>query len=345
MVRMLRRRDLSSPLSEFLGITVVVAVLYFGGRLVLQDNIGLAPENFIGFILIFSQLISPAKSFSNAFYHIQRGLASVERIEQVLDAPVTIQDHPDARPVKEFKEHIKFEDVSFSYNKDEIVLENINLTFPKGKTCAIVGPSGAGKSTLVDLIPRFYDPDEGQITLDGTDIRNYKIEDLRQLIGIVTQESILFNDTIYNNITFGVEEASQEDVEQAAKVANAHRFIVKFSDGYQTNIGDQGSKLSGGQRQRITIARAILKNPPILILDEATSSLDTKSEQLVQEALSQLMKNRTSIVIAHRLSTIQDADRIVVLEEGQITEKGVHPTLMEKGGAYKKLVELQTFES
>ncbi len=345
MVSILRRRDLSSPLSEFLGISVVVAVLYFGGRLVLQDNIALAPENFIGFILIFSQLISPAKSFSNAYYKVQRGLASVERIEAILDKPLTIHDIPNAKSLQNISEGIEFSHVSFSYEKGQPVLKDINLSIEKGETFAIVGPSGAGKSTLIDLIPRYHDPEKGEILLDGIDIRKYKLQDLRQLMGMVTQESILFNDTIFNNIAFGQPDASKEAVQRAAKVANAHRFIVQFPREYDTNIGDQGAKLSGGQRQRLAIARAILKNPPVLILDEATSSLDTKSEKLVQKALTDLMKNRTSIVIAHRLSTIQNADKIVVLEGGQVVEKGDHNSLMEAEGAYKKLVDLQAFDA
>jgi len=317
-------------------------VLWFGGRLVLQNPEALPPETFIGFMVIFSQLIPPAKSFSTAFYHIQKGLASSDRIHSILDAEVTIKERPDARPLEGFRERIAYEGVWFAYEK-KTVLRHINLTIEKGQTVAIVGQSGAGKSTLVDLLPRFYDPTKGRITLDGLDLQEVKIAALRALLGVVTQEAILFNDTVFNNIAFGEEDASQAAVEQAARMANAHDFIERLPNGYQTRIGDRGSKLSGGERQRLTIARALLKNPPILILDEATSNLDSESEKLVQDAIYKLMQNRTSIVIAHRLSTIQSADKIVVMQEGSIIEQGAHETLLEQKGAYKKLIDLQAF--
>ncbi|MDZ4844177.1 MAG: ABC transporter ATP-binding protein [Chitinophagales bacterium] len=345
MTRAFRKRDLSSPLSEFLGITIVVTVLWFGGRLVLSADSALEAETFIGFMVIFSQLIQPAKSFSGAYYNIQKGLASVDRITKILDADIRIVQKPDAKSVNTFNAQIEFRNVSFAYYNfdDKRVLEDINLTIKKGKMVALVGQSGAGKSSLVDLIPRFYDPVQGEILLDGIDIKDYKLPDLRKLMGVVTQESILFNDTVYNNIAFGVENASREDIINAAKVANAHDFIIRMEQGYDTVIGDRGHKLSGGERQRLTIARAILNDPPILILDEATSSLDTESEKLVQDAVYKLMEHRTSIVIAHRLSTIQYADEIVVLQDGKIMERGNHISLMAHEGVYKKLVDLQAF--
>ncbi len=339
---MQRRNDLSSPLSEFLSICIVAIVLYFGGRLVLSDTSSLQAETFIAFMVIFSQILSPAKSFSNAFYHIQKGIASVERVATILDAPNPIKDTPNAQTINTFQHQIQFKDVHFSYTPDIPTLSNVNLTITKGNIIALVGASGAGKSTLADLLPRFYDVTQGQILLDGQDIRQYKLHDLRQLMGIVTQQALLFNDTIFNNIAFGLEEVTEEEVIKAAKIANAHEFISQQEHGYHTNIGDGGCKLSGGERQRLTIARAILQNPPILILDEATSSLDAASENLVQEALLQLMKNRTSIVIAHRLSTIQSAHEIIVLDKGKIVERGTHQSLVkQQGGVYKKLVELQ----
>lgn len=337
-----RKRELSSPLSEFLGITVVVVVLWFGGRLVLNENSRLAAETFIAFIVIFSQLIPPAKSFASAFYNIQKGIASAERIEKVLDAEITVKEKLNPLPIKSFNKEIEYRNVGFSYEK-EMVLDKLNFKIAKGKMIALVGQSGGGKSTLADLLPRFYDPVAGEILIDGINIKEYNLYDLRNLLGIVTQESILFNDTVYNNIAFGTENATEEDVIAAAKIANAHDFVQQMENGYQTFIGDRGGKLSGGQRQRLSIARAILANPPILILDEATSALDSESEKLVQDALYKLMKNRTSIVIAHRLSTIQFADEIIVLQNGKIMEQGNHIGLSAKNGIYKKLVDLQAF--
>ncbi|HXH17772.1 MAG TPA: ABC transporter ATP-binding protein [Chitinophagales bacterium] len=345
MTRALRQRDLSSPLTEFLGITILAVVLWFGGKIVLEPGSSLQPEAFIFFMVTFSQLIAPAKSFSTAYYNIQKGLASAERIGKILDADIRIRQKPDAKSVSAFLDKIEFRNVSFAYYNydDKRVLQNINLTIRKGKMVALVGQSGAGKSTLVDLIPRFYDPSEGEILIDGVNIKDYQLADLRKLMGIVTQESILFNDTVANNIRFGVEKASLDDIVSAAKVANAHDFIMRLENGYDTVIGDRGHKLSGGERQRLTIARAILSDPPILILDEATSSLDTENEKLVQDAVYRLMEHRTSIVIAHRLSTIQYADEIVVLQDGKIIEQGNHISLMAKDGIYKKLVDLQAF--
>jgi len=342
MTGILRRRELSSPLTEFLGIAVVVIVLWFGGRLVLNFESSLKPEIFINFIVIFSQLIPSFKSFASAFYLIQKGVASSDRIVQILDRDIEIREKVNPERLHEFKTDIEYRNVSFAYEKEN-VLENININVKRGKAFALFGPSGAGKSTLADLVMRFYDPTEGQVLIDGVDLKDLKISDLRDLIGVVTQDSILFNDTVFNNIAFNMDNPSDEEVINAAKVANAHEFIVKLEKGYETNIGDSGNKLSGGQKQRLSIARAILKNPPILILDEATSALDAESEKLVQDAIFNLMKNRTSIVIAHRLSTILYADEIVVLQHGKIVERGDHEGLMSKGGVYKKLVELQAF--
>lgn len=342
LTRLLWRRDLSSPLSEFLGILVVSVLLWFGSRLVFSGEMEAA--TFLTFIFAFYSVIEPAKAFSKAYYNIQKGIAAMQRVEVILDAENTITDHPEASTISSLEQGIVYRDVTFQYRNEEgPVLQGINLEIPKGQLIALVGPSGAGKSTLVDLLPRFYDVQEGGIFIDGTDIRHLKLEDLRQMMGIVSQEAILFNDTIYNNIVFGLEGVTQEDVERAAKIANAHDFITATEHGYQTNIGDRGNKLSGGQRQRLTIARAILKNPPILILDEATSALDSESEKLVQEALVELMKNRTSIAIAHRLSTIQHADVIVVMKDGRIVERGSHEELLQSKGEYHKLVELQAF--
>ncbi len=328
------KRDLSSPLSEFMGVAVVAVILWIGGNMVFAGE--MKPSEFFFYIICFYQILVPAKAISTSFTSIQRGLASAERIFAVVDMVPEIQEVPQAKKITEFTSAIEFKNVSFSYG-NEPVLKNINLTIQKGKTIALVGPSGGGKSTLADMVPRFYDVLEGGITIDGKNIKEYSLESLRGLMGIVTQESILFNDTIFNNIAFGKPEASQEEVMRAATIANAHDFIMQTENGYQTNIGDRGMKLSGGQRQRISIARAILKNPPILILDEATSALDSESEKLVQEALTNLMKNRTSLVIAHRLSTIQHADEILVLRKGQIEERGSHRELLEKDGLYKKL--------
>ena len=340
-----RRRDLASPVSEFLGTLVMTVVMYFGGILVLGSNSSLEPSEFIAFIAIFSQVITPAKSLTTAWYNIQKGLASSERIYKILDAEVLIKDPIYPVDIKPFENKISFNDVSFSYVKEDgkTVLKNINLDIPKGKTVALVGQSGSGKTTLADMLPRYYDVDLGSITIDGINIKDLRITDLRGLMGIVTQESILFNDTVFNNIAFGMENATEADVIAAAKIANANDFITAMSEGYQTTIGDRGSKLSGGQRQRLSIARAVLKNPPILILDEATSALDTESERLVQEALINLMKQRTTLVIAHRLSTIVHADEIIVMQHGEIVERGTHQELLNKNGYYKRLFDLQTF--
>lgn len=342
MIGIYRRRDLSSPMSEFLSSVVIIVVLWFGGQMVLSDSSTISAADFITYIIIFSQIIPPAKTFAQGYYHIQKGIASAERIFEILDAEEMIVEKPDARPISSFNEKIEYRNVGFKYIKEN-VLSNVNLTVEKGKIIALVGESGGGKSTMVDLLPRFYDVTEGSILIDGHDLRDYRIDHLRGLMGIVTQESILFNDTLFNNIAFGSINATYEDVVAAARVANAHNFIMEMEKGYDTTIGDRGSNLSGGQRQRISIARAVLKNPPILILDEATSSLDTESERLVQDALAQVMSTRTSIVIAHRLSTIQHADEIIVMQKGQIAERGKHDALIAKGGVYKRLFDLQSF--
>lgn len=339
---LLWRRDLSSPLTEFLGIAVVSILLWYGSRQVFSGALG--AESFFAFLMAFYYVIDPAKSFSKAYYNFQKGAAAVDRVDHILNAEETIKEKKDAIPIQHFNHSIEYRDIDFFYQADEKkILDKVNLRIPKGEIIALVGASGAGKSTLVDLLPRFYDVSSGGVFIDGKNIKDLKVKDLRHLMGIVSQEAILFNDTIYNNIVFGLEDISEEQVIEAAKIANAHDFILNTEKGYQTNIGDRGNKLSGGQRQRITIARAVLKNPPILILDEATSALDSESEKLVQQSLTQLMKNRTSIVIAHRLSTIQHADEIIVMQDGKIIEKGRHEFLLEKKGAYQKLVELQTF--
>ena len=337
-----RRRDLSSPMSEFLSSVVIIIVLWFGGGLVLGENSPISGEIFITYMLIFSQIIPPAKTFATGYYSMQKGLASADRIFEILDAEEVIEEKPDALSINTFNERIEYRDVNFRY-EDELVLKNINLTVEKGKIVALVGQSGGGKSTMVDLLPRFYDTVDGAILIDGVNIRDYRIDHVRGLMGIVTQESILFNDTVFNNIAFGMPDVTEEQVVEAAHIANADEFIRKMPAGYQTNIGDRGTKLSGGQRQRISIARAILRNPPILIMDEATSALDTESERLVQDALAKVMRDRTSIVIAHRLSTIKFADEIIVLQKGEIVERGDHETLIKLNGVYKKLHELQTF--
>lgn len=342
MIRLYRKRDLASPLSEFLSVLVVTIVLWYGGNLVFTKGNLLDAAAFIVYLGIFSQLMPPAKSITQAYYNIQKGAASVERITQVLVAPEVIEEIPDAIRKKDFKKEIEYRHVRFRYEKED-VLKDFSIRITKGKTIAVVGPSGAGKSTMVDLLPRFYDCTEGEILIDGIPICNLVIEDLRGLMGIVSQETILFNDTIFSNIAFGMVNVSEEDVIAAAKVANAHEFIEKMPEGYYTNIGDRGTKLSGGQRQRLSIARAVLKNPPILILDEATSALDTESERLVQQAIENLMRNRTSIVIAHRLSTIQFADEIIVLQNGQMVERGTHLALLDDNKVYKKLYDLQSF--
>lgn len=335
-----RLLDAASPISETLTVGILAFVLWFGGKMVLSGEGSLTADMFIGFVAIFTQLIPPAKAFSTAFGRMQKGLISLGRIEEVLNSEEKIVEMPNAKPIPSFNDAIEFRNVSFSY-QDEPVLKQINLRIPKGKTIALVGPSGAGKSTLTDLIPRFYDPTEGQVLIDGIDIREYRILELRRHMGMVSQESILFNDSIYNNIAFGQTNSSGEHVEQSAKVANAYDFIMETDNGFQTNIGDRGNKLSGGQKQRISIARAVNKNPEILILDEATSALDTTSERLVQDALSNVMKGRTTVVIAHRLSTIVSADLIVVLDRGQIVQQGTHQELLQQNGLYKELHDMQ----
>ncbi|NLI24842.1 MAG: ATP-binding cassette domain-containing protein [Bacteroidales bacterium] len=342
MIKNWRRRDLASPLSEFLGVAILILVMWYGGTLVLGEKSELSSAEFITYIGIFSQVINPAKQFTNAYYSVVKGMASVDRVNYILDTQNTIVEKKDALSLREFREAIVYRDVSFRYNTT-YVLRNINLTIEKGKTIAIVGQSGSGKSTLVDLLPRFYDVTEGDILIDGYSVKDYKIQDLRNLIGYVNQDPILFNDTFFNNIAFGVENATEEEVINAAQVANAHEFIISSPEGYQTFVGDRGGNLSGGQRQRISIARAVLKNPPILILDEATSSLDSESERLVQDALFRLMKNRTSLVIAHRLSTVQYADEICVLNKGEIIERGKHEELLKLNGAYRRLYDIQMF--
>ncbi|MFA9370251.1 MAG: ABC transporter ATP-binding protein [Labilibaculum antarcticum] len=341
MNSLMRRRVLAHPVSELLGTIVIVIVLWYGGRLILNGEGNLNGASFMVYLVLFYSIINPAKAFSKAFFSIQKGLAAMERIDQILGSESTIVDKSNAKQISRFENAIEYRNVGFSYNGEKQILKNINLEIPKGKTVALVGQSGSGKTTFVDLLPRFYDVKEGGVFVDGVDIRDYKMKDLRDLMGNVNQESILFNDTIFNNIAFGVENASLAEVEAAAKIANAHDFISATEDGYYTNIGDRGGKLSGGQRQRLSIARAVLKNPPIMILDEATSALDTESERLVQDALDKLMQNRTSVVIAHRLSTVKNADLICVFHEGEIVERGQHDELIQKGGAYKKLYDMQ----
>ena len=337
-----RRRDLASPVSETMGVTAVLCILYYGGRLVLENNSAFALNagDFIAYIAIFSQLIQPLKALSNASYNIQKGSASIERIETLINEKVEIEELPGAKVLENFTDSIELRNVSFGY-QDQPILNNINLRIKKGQTIALVGSSGAGKSTLADLIPRFIDASSGEVLIDGVNIKEYTLHSIRNQMGIVTQEAILFNDTIGNNIALGVDAAEDSAIEMAATIANAHSFIQKKEEGYLSNVGDRGMKLSGGERQRLTIARAVLKNPPILILDEATSSLDTESERLVQDAINNLMSNRTSIVIAHRLSTIRHADEIIVLQKGSIVERGTHDELIVQQGFYKRLVDMQ----
>ena len=339
----IRRRDLASPVSETLGIISVCCVLYYGGRLVLNTEVGLSGQDFLTFIVIFTQVINPLKAFSTASYNIQKGAASIERIKQLIDKEEAIKEDPRSISIDQFKDSIEFRNVSFSY-ENKSILQDINLSIKKGQTIALVGSSGAGKSTLADLIPRFHDCTNGEVLIDGIDIKKYKIKSLRNLMGIVTQEPILFNDTIKANIALGKENATDQQIEKAVSIANAQHFIDRKVKGIQTLVGERGSSLSGGERQRVTIARAVLKDPPILILDEATSSLDTESEKWVQDAIHKLMKDRTSIIIAHRLSTIKHADVIVVLHEGKIAETGRHEELMKLNGIYCKLVAMQQMQ-
>lgn len=336
------RQALAHPMSEFLGTLLIVIVLWFGGSLILSNNSSIDAPTFIFYMVILYSVINPLKEFSKAGYNIPKGLASMERVDKILKAENKITESAQPKPLNDLTETIEFKDITFSYGNTKEVLKHVDLTVPKGKTVALVGQSGSGKSTLVDLLPRYHDVQGGEIRIDGVSIKEVRIADLRSIIGNVNQEAILFNDTFFNNIAFGVENATMEQVVEAAKIANAHDFIMEKEDGYHTNIGDRGSKLSGGQRQRISIARAILKNPPILILDEATSALDTESERLVQEALERLMKTRTTIAIAHRLSTIKNADEICVLHEGEIVERGKHEELLAKNGYYKRLHDMQS---
>lgn len=337
-----RRYNLAHPLGELIGTSVIAILLWFGGILIVGNNSSISAAEFIYYIVIFYSIIAPAKDLSKASYSIRKGLASLERVDKILKSENSIVEPENPLKIEKFSREIEFKNVSFRYQTDW-VLRDIQLVIPKGKTIALVGQSGSGKSTLVDLVPRYYDPEEGQIFIDGINIKHLLTHDIRSQLGNVNQEAILFNDTFYNNITFGVENATMEQVIEAAKIANAHDFIMATENGYETNIGDRGNKLSGGQRQRISIARAILKNPPILILDEATSSLDTESEKLVQEALENLMQNRTTLVVAHRLSTIKRADEICVLNEGKIVERGKHDELIALNGIYKRLVDMQSF--
>jgi subfamily B ATP-binding cassette protein MsbA len=333
------RRDLASPLTELLGVIVLCIILYAGGTFVIQGN-GLEGEELMAYIASFALIINPAKNISTSFFNIQRGAAALARVEEVLNTPVTIKDNANGKKLSSFTDKIEFRNVTFSYD-DALILDRVTLTIEKGKTIALVGSSGAGKSTLADLVPRFHDVTDGELLIDGINIKDYTLYSLRSLMSIVTQEPILFNDTIANNIRLGKENATEEEIMEAAKVANAHDFIVHKEGGYFSNIGDRGNKLSGGEKQRLTIARAVVKNPPILILDEATSSLDTESERLVQDAINNMMQNRTSIVIAHRLSTIRHADEIIVLQKGKIVERGTHDQLIAQNGFYKKLVDMQ----
>jgi subfamily B ATP-binding cassette protein MsbA len=339
----LRRRDMASPLSEFLGALVMVTLVYLGGSLVIGQDASLSGGAFIGYIILFSQLLAPAKSFTTGYYWIRKGGASAERIFELLAVDNSVKERPDARPITAFTDRVVFESVRFAYD-ERPVLRTVDLVLPKGRSVALVGTSGGGKSTLAGLLPRFYDVTGGRVLIDGQDVRGLKLKDLRALMGIVTQDSILFNDTVANNIAFGQPGVATADIERAARIANAHDFITRLDHGYQTGIGDMGNRLSGGQKQRLAIARAVLKNPPILILDEATSALDTESERLVQDALFRMMEGRTSLVIAHRLSTIQHCDEICVVVDGAIVERGTHAGLHAAGGHYRRLCDMQAFD-
>jgi subfamily B ATP-binding cassette protein MsbA len=337
-----KRQQLASPVSETLSIIMVAFILLYGGYMIFNKTSDLDPGKFVAYIALFSQLMRPAKAITDSFSNIHSGIAAGERVLALIDEKPSVTDAPNATELAGFNDAIRFENVSFAYQEKQ-VLSNINITIPKGKTVALVGPSGGGKSTLMDLIPRFIDPQEGFVSVDGQDIKYVTAYSLRAFMGVVNQESVLFNDTIYNNIAFGKKDVQPAEVEAAARIANAHNFILETDKGYNTNVGDRGAKLSGGQRQRICIARAVLNNPPIMLLDEATSALDTESEKLVQDALNNLMKNRTSLIIAHRLSTIQNADLIIVLESGKVAEQGTHQELLQHNGLYRKLIDMQTF--
>lgn len=341
-IAMSRRRELASPSSEFLGSVTILIITWFAGKEILQEHT-MQPETFLVFIGMFFQILNPAKQLSNAVSNIQGGMASLDRVSEVLDYDLRVEEIANPVVITELKDKIEFKNIGFYYDKDNVILKNFNLTLPKGKTVALVGQSGSGKTTIANLLARFYDVSEGEIYIDGINIKDLKLEAYRKLLGMVTQESVLFNDSVYNNILMGKPDATPEEVEAAAKIANAHEFITNLPEGYQSNIGDDGSKLSGGQKQRVSIARAVLKNPPVMILDEATSALDTESERSVQIALEKMMENRTSLIIAHRLSTIQKADYIVVMERGDIVEQGSHTELYEKNGMYRRLVDLQNF--
>ncbi|WP_072997449.1 ABC transporter ATP-binding protein [Epilithonimonas mollis] len=342
-ISMSRRRELASPMSEFLGSVTMLIITYYAGTEIINGT-NKDPATFLAFIGVFFQVLDPAKRLSNAISAIQGGMASLERVSEVLDYDLKVEEVPNPTPISEIKDKIEFKNIGFYYEKSNLILKNVSITLPKGKTVALVGQSGSGKTTIANLLARFYDVPEGEILIDGHNIKNLKLTDYRKLLGMVTQESVLFNDSVYNNILMGNPDATESQVIEAAKIANAHEFISQLQEGYYTNIGDDGNKLSGGQKQRVSIARAVLKNPPIMILDEATSALDTESERYVQDALEKMMENRTSLIIAHRLSTIQKADHIVVMEKGDIIEQGSHQELMEKNGTYRKLVELQNFD-
>ncbi|RKE89940.1 ABC transporter ATP-binding protein [Epilithonimonas arachidiradicis] len=342
-IAMSRRRELASPMSEFLGSVTMLLITWYAGTEIINGT-NRDPATFLAFIAVFFQILDPAKRLSNAVSNIQGGMASLERVSEVLDYDLKVDEVPNPTPISELKDKIEFKNIGFYYEKSNLILKNFSIDLPKGKTVALVGQSGSGKTTIANLLARFYDVSEGEILIDGHNIKNLKLTDYRKLLGMVTQESVLFNDSVYNNILMGNPNATEEEIIEAAKIANAHDFISQLPEGYHTNIGDDGNKLSGGQKQRVSIARAVLKNPPIMILDEATSALDTESERYVQDALEKMMQNRTSLVIAHRLSTIQKADHIVVMEKGDIIEQGSHQELMDKDGTYKKLVELQNFD-